>query len=194
MCCCCFYIIYFFCFYNYFIRDVRQPLSQTRLSVSMSLEAGQIIILAGINATESKVSVLPFYPWNELTLCTVNILSKGARWEYKKIFHFTGFLCYNSSSDAVFLDGRFLLDADRGNFSLLLRCESLQHTHLDLHVSRHFVVTVTMLSDHQIWCCHAVKCLDFLPFLWVGLPVIMVAISLGFPAGKEGLQSYTSDK
>ena len=52
----------------------------------MSLEAGQIIILAGINATESKVSVLPFYPWNELTLCTVNILSKGARCEYKKSF------------------------------------------------------------------------------------------------------------
>ena len=30
--------------------------------------------------------------------------------------------------------------------------------------------------------------------LWVGLPVIMVAISLGIAAGKEGLQSYTSDK
>ena len=86
MCCCCFYIIYFFCFYNYFIRDVRQPLSQTRLSVSMSLEAGQIIIFAGINATESKVSVLPFYPWNELTLCTVNILSKEQDENIKKPF------------------------------------------------------------------------------------------------------------
>ena len=45
----------------------------------------------------------------------------------RKLFLSTGCLCYNSSSDAVFLDGRFLLDADRGNLSLLLRCESLQH-------------------------------------------------------------------
>ena len=30
--------------------------------------------------------------------------------------------------------------------------------------------------------------------LWVGLPMIMVAISLGIAAGKEGLQSYTSDE
>ena len=43
----------------------------------------------------------------------------------RKLFLFTGCLCYNSSSDAVFLDGRFLLDADRGNLSLPLRCESL---------------------------------------------------------------------
>ena len=50
-----------------------------RLSVSMSLGAGQIIFLAGINATENKVSGLSFYPWNELTRCTVNVLSKGAR-------------------------------------------------------------------------------------------------------------------
>ena len=51
--------------------------------------------------------------------CTLRII--------RKLFLFTGGLCYNSSSDAVFLDGRFLLDADRGNLSLLLRCESLQH-------------------------------------------------------------------
>ena len=76
----------FFFFYNYFIRDVRQPLSQIRLSVSMSLEAGQIIFLAEINAKESKVSVLPFYPWNELTLCTVNILSKEQDENIKKPF------------------------------------------------------------------------------------------------------------
>ena len=68
-----------FCFYNYFTKDARQPLPQIRLSVSMSLGAGQIIFLAGINATENKVSGLSFYPWNELTLCTVNVLSKGAR-------------------------------------------------------------------------------------------------------------------
>ena len=45
----------------------------------------------------------------------------------RKLFLPIGCLCYNSSSDAVFLDGCFLLDADRGNLSLLLRCESLQH-------------------------------------------------------------------
>ena len=34
---------------------------------------------------------------------------------------------------------------------------------------------------------------SFFP-LWVGLPMITVAISLAIAAGKEGLQSYTSDK
>ena len=44
-----------------------------------------------------------------------------------KLFLFTGCLYYNSNSDPVFLDGCFLLDADRGNLSLLLRYKSLQH-------------------------------------------------------------------
>ena len=65
-------------FFYYFIRDIGQPLSQIRMSVSMSLGAGQIIFLAGINATENKVSGPFFYPWNEFPRCTVNILSKGA--------------------------------------------------------------------------------------------------------------------
>ena len=56
------FLIYSFCLYHYFIRDIRQPLPQIRLSVSMSLGAGQIIFLAGINATENKVSGLSFYP------------------------------------------------------------------------------------------------------------------------------------
>lgn len=60
-------------FYSSLTRDLRQPLSQIRLSVSMSLGAGQTIFLAGINAIESKVSGLGFY---ELTLCMVDILSK----------------------------------------------------------------------------------------------------------------------
>ena len=51
---------FFLIYYYYFTRDVRQPLSQIRLSVSMSLGAGQIIFLAGINATENKVSGLSF--------------------------------------------------------------------------------------------------------------------------------------
>ena len=45
----------------------------------------------------------------------------------RKLFLSTGCLCYSSSSDALFLHGRFLLDADRGNLFLLLRGESLQH-------------------------------------------------------------------
>ena len=45
----------------------------------------------------------------------------------RKLFLSTGCLCYNSSSDAAILDDRFLLDADWGNLSLLLRCEGLQH-------------------------------------------------------------------
>ena len=57
----------------------------------------------------------------------------------RKLFLSTGCLCYNSSSDAVFLDGRFLLDFDRGNISLPFRCESLQHQQQDVHVSRHLM-------------------------------------------------------
>ena len=56
------FLIYSFCLYHYFIRDIRQPLPQIRLSVSMSLGAGQIIFLAGINATENKVGGVSFYP------------------------------------------------------------------------------------------------------------------------------------
>ena len=39
-----------------FTRDVRQPLPQIRLSLCVSLGAGQIIFLSGINATEKMVS------------------------------------------------------------------------------------------------------------------------------------------
>ena len=39
-----------------------------------------------------------------------------------------------------------------------------------------------------------IKVFGFPSFLMVGLPMIMVAVSLGSPAGKEGLQSYTGDK
>ncbi|XP_022807521.1 adhesion G protein-coupled receptor E3-like [Stylophora pistillata] len=39
----------------FFLTDVRQPLSQIRLSLAVALGAGQIIFLTGINATENKV-------------------------------------------------------------------------------------------------------------------------------------------
>ena len=46
-----------------FTRDVRQPLTQIRLSLFVALGAGQIIFLAGINATENTVSILFIYSW-----------------------------------------------------------------------------------------------------------------------------------
>ena len=47
-CCCC-------CTYLGFNRDLRQPLSQIRVSLAVALGAGQICFFAGINATEIKV-------------------------------------------------------------------------------------------------------------------------------------------
>ena len=112
------------CFYFYFTKDARQPLPQIRLSVSMSLGAGQIIFLARINATENKVTGLSFYSWNEFSLHREYLVERSTI-RIRKLVLSTGCLCYNSGSNAVFLDGRFLLDADRGNLSLPLRCESL---------------------------------------------------------------------
>ena len=60
-------LIFFFCFFVLFLllacftRDVWQPLTQIRLSLSVSLGAGQITFLAGINATENTVSVVFMY-------------------------------------------------------------------------------------------------------------------------------------
>ena len=48
-CCCC------RCIYLGFNRDLRQPLSQIRVSLAVALGAGQICFFAGINATEIKV-------------------------------------------------------------------------------------------------------------------------------------------
>ena len=61
--------------YIYFIRDVRQPLSQIRLSLSASLGAGQIIFLAGINATENMVSCIS---WKKLLFNTSNFSQPGS--------------------------------------------------------------------------------------------------------------------
>lgn len=45
-----------FFFFVTFDSDVGQPLSQIRMSLAGSLGAGQIIYLAGIDATDNKVS------------------------------------------------------------------------------------------------------------------------------------------
>ena len=48
------FLLSFFVIFH-FIRDVRQPLSQIRLSLSASLGVGQLIFLAGVHATEHTV-------------------------------------------------------------------------------------------------------------------------------------------
>ena len=63
----------------------------------------------------------------------------------RKLFLSTGCLCYNSSSDTIFLDGRFPLDADWGNWSLLFRCESLQHQNVHVCVVMIPLLGVTWL-------------------------------------------------
>ena len=56
-CCCCFCC----CTYLGFNRDLRQPLSQIRVSLAVALGAGQICFFAGINATEIKVGGFSHY-------------------------------------------------------------------------------------------------------------------------------------
>ena len=53
--------------------------------------------------------------------------------------NFEGCLCHSGSSNALFPNGRFLLDARRGNPSLPVCCKSFQHQHQDAHVSSHFM-------------------------------------------------------
>ncbi|CAH3157565.1 unnamed protein product [Pocillopora meandrina] len=107
---------------------VCQPLSQIRLSVSMSLGAGQIIFLAGINATGNKAACV-----------TIAALMQS-----------------------------FMMAA----FCWML----IEGIYLYLFVVKVYNINTKMYMYHVI--------------SW-GLPVIMVAISLGIAAGKEGLQSYT---
>ena len=109
-----------------FTRDVWQPLTQIRLSLSLSLGAGQIVFLAGINATENTVSVVYLYMVYLLFRGETDSLLKII-WKSYKTFFFTlaGSLCPNSSFLAVFPDGSFLLDAGGGNLFRPICCESL---------------------------------------------------------------------
>ena len=123
----------------------------------------------------------------------------------RKLFLSTGCLCYNSSSDTIFLDGRFPLDADWGNLHFFVVKVYNINTKMYMYhviswgkfiILQHALETVIMLLDRQIWCCHAGKCLDFPPF-FVGRS----SSDLGrhftwhrYWKKKEGLQSYTSDK
>ena len=117
-CCCC------RCIYLGFNRDLRQPLSQIRVSLAVALGAGQICFFAGINATEIKVGGFSHY-LNEIK----DIMIEQSI-EMTKILLFSlricaGCVCHSSSYYAVFSDGRFLLDAGRGNLSLPVCCKSL---------------------------------------------------------------------
>ena len=50
-----------------------------------------------------------------------------------------GCMCCSSCLDALLPYGSFLLDADRGNFSLLLRCEGLQYRWKNGYLSHFFL-------------------------------------------------------
>ena len=124
VCCCC-------CSYLVFNRDLRQPLSQIRVSLAVALGAGQVIFLSGINATEKKVGgffhCFALHWFFSLILKTL-WSNKALKWQKILVFSLricAGSVCHSSSYYAVFSDGRFLLDARRGNLSLSVCCKSL---------------------------------------------------------------------
>nr|XP_058948948.1 adhesion G protein-coupled receptor L4-like [Pocillopora verrucosa] len=114
-----------------FITDFGQPLSQIRLSLSVSLGAGQIIFLAGIKATENRA------------------------------------FCVTAAA----LSQYFLMAA----FCWMM----VEGVYLYL-----FVVKVYIIGD-KMHTYHVIS--------W-GFPIVMVGISLSVAAGKDGIQSYTSEK
>ncbi|CAH3159264.1 unnamed protein product [Pocillopora meandrina] len=116
--------------YSY-LTDVWQPLTQIRLSLSVALGAGQIIFLAGINATENTA------------LCVL----AAALLQY-------------------FLMAAFCWVLVEGTYSFL------------------FLVKVYNINT-KIHMYH---------FISWGLPIIMVSISISIAAGKDGIESYTSEK
>ncbi|CAH3159244.1 unnamed protein product [Pocillopora meandrina] len=114
-----------------FLTDVRQPLSQIRVSLAVALGAGQIFFLSGINATENKA------------VCVI-----------------------------VAVTMQYLLMAA---FCWML----VEGIYLYLFVVKVYNINTKMHMYHVM--------------SW-GFPLVMVAISLCIAAGKEGIQSYTSDK
>ena len=119
---CCCYCCFCFCLIRYFL-------------LFFTIISSEIFVNLSLNSTEcfcvpwSWTDHLPrrkASPVASASVYRMSLLFAPLR-SIRKLFLFTGCLCYSSSSDAVFLDGRFLLDADRGNLSLPLRRESLQH-------------------------------------------------------------------
>ncbi|XP_022801231.1 uncharacterized protein LOC111338930 [Stylophora pistillata] len=114
-----------------FLTDIWQPLSQIRLSLSVALGTGQIIFLAGINATEN----------------TTSCIIAAAFLQYFLMAAF----CW------MFVDGIYFY----------------------LFLVKVYNVNTKMHMYHVI--------------SW-GLPIIMVVISLSIASGKDGIQSFTSEK
>ncbi|XP_022796764.1 latrophilin-like protein LAT-2 [Stylophora pistillata] len=113
------------------LKDIPQPLYQIRISLCLSLGAGQGTFLAGINATEN----------------TAACVAVAALIQY------------------------FLMAA----FCWML----VEGIYLYLFIVKVYNINTKMHMYHVI--------------AW-GLPMNMVAISLGIAGGKEGIQSYISDK
>ena len=83
----------FFLLLACFTRDVWQPLTQIRLSLSLSLGVGQIVFLAGINATENTVSVVYLYMVYLLFRGQTDSLLKIIWKSYKTFFSLSQALC-----------------------------------------------------------------------------------------------------
>ena len=113
-------------------RDRHAPLSHIRVSLTTCIGAGHIIFLAGMDATENKVTRM--FQLSSSQLCALN----HSDLSYSTSFS-AGSLCRSSSSYAVLSDGIFLLDVNRGNLPLPVCCQGLQHRRQNLCLSRDFL-------------------------------------------------------
>ena len=147
------------------------------MSVSMSLGVGQIIFLAGINATENKVSGHSFYPQNQFPLCTVNILSKEAPQELYENSFFPQAACVTIAAlMQYFLMAAFCWMLIEGIYLyfFVVKVYNINTKMYMYHVIswgefiilKHALVTVTMLSDRQIWCLPCNEVFPFPSFLY----------------------------
>ena len=129
-CRCCFCLIHYF--FIFFLLLSHQRCLSTSLSNSTECFCvpwswtGHLPRRNKRHRKQSRWRLLLYIEW-VYSLHRKYLVERSTLRSIRKLFLFTGYLCYNSSSDALFLDGRFLLDANRGNISLPLRCESLQH-------------------------------------------------------------------
>ena len=97
-----------------------------------------------------------------------------------------GCMCCSSCLDALLPYGSFLLDADRGNFSLLLRCEGVQFRWKNGYLSLFFpgVSFLKFLSTIK----RKFNLSDIFYYAF------MVSISLIIASAKDGIHSFVSEK
>ena len=125
-------------------------------------------------------------------------------WKTYKNFFFSlvGSLCPNSSFLAVLPTGSFLLDAGGGNLFLPICCE-VYNISTKMHMY-HFISWGNVISLVVNYCkllnrnrlkigrtTSRVALTSF--YLCLGLPIIMVSISMSIAAGKDGMKSYISE-